>query len=331
MTCTLNLFTVDNPFFCIARHSVPDSLPPNDLGGMTIQCPFCDALHWLDERVSSSRVGRPEFESCCAHGNVELPLLHIPPTSMYNLFIGDSYDGKEFRMNIVQYNAALAFTSLGVKVDHSFLGRGPPIFRIHGELNHLSGSLLPEISSNPCYSQLYIYDSHAAFQHRISRNPNLSLNTMAILQHVMSDYNPYSHMYQHAYEVLQMYNAPDYTMKLCVLPGNDPRRYNLPTVDEVAVVLPGDDDFRGDYRDIIVHLRPQHYHDSHDGRDHLQLQRINEGHSAYAPLHYVLFFPHGESGWYQGLCGPNGGRRITLLQYSAYRLHSRPNEFSTIL
>ena len=105
-----------------------------------------------------------------------------------------------------------------------------------------------------------------------------------------------------------MYDAPDYTIKLCVLPGNDPRRYNLPTVDEVGVVLPGDNRFQGDYCDIILHLRPQYYHNPHDGKDHVQLSQINEGHAANAPLHYVLFFPYGESGWYQGLTIPNNPR-----------------------
>ena len=148
----------------------------------------------------------------------------------------------------------MAFTSLGVKVDTSIVGRGPPVFRIHGELRHLSGSLLPEEGQAPCYSQLYIYNPDVAYQHRISRNDNLSLNTMQTLQHVMWDYNAYTPIYQHAYEVLQTYDAPDYTVKLCIAPGNDPRRYNLPTANEVGVILPGEDTFQGDHHDIVIHL-----------------------------------------------------------------------------
>jgi len=59
----LNFSAAPNSLFCIARQPVLDTLPANDLGIMNILCPFCDALHWLDERVSSSRVGHPEFES----------------------------------------------------------------------------------------------------------------------------------------------------------------------------------------------------------------------------------------------------------------------------
>jgi hypothetical protein len=220
-----------------------------------------------------------------------------------NLFISDSLDAKEFRTNIVQYNAALAFTSLGVKVDQSVLGRGPPVFRIHGELRHLSGSLLPEESTSPSYSQLYVVDPHEAYRYHILRNENLSLHTMQTLQQVMYDYNTYTPIYRHVYEVLQMYDVPDYTVKLCVL-GNDPRWYNLPTTDEVGIILPENNSFPGDFCDIILHLRPRHYYNTFDNQGHVQLDRINEGHAAYAPLHYVLLFPYGESGWYYELHVP---------------------------
>ena len=95
---------------------------------MNIRCRHCDALHWWDERVSSSTIDRPEFQACCAHGKVKLTALRRPPTSLYNLFTGDTHEAKKFRANIVQYNAALTFTSLGVKTDQSILSQGPPVF-----------------------------------------------------------------------------------------------------------------------------------------------------------------------------------------------------------
>ena len=113
---------------------------------------------------------------------------------------------------------------------------------------------------------------------------------MLTLQHVMSDYNAYTPIYQHAYEV-QMYDTPNYTVKLCVIPGNDPCHYNLLTADEVGVILPGENLFQGDHHDIILYLRPQYYSNPHNHHDNLQLHQISEGHPAYAPLHYVLLFP----------------------------------------
>ena len=63
---------------------------------MDIHCRYCDALHWIDERASSSRIGQPEFQTCCAHGKVKLPPLHIPPVPLYNLFTSDSHEAKNF-------------------------------------------------------------------------------------------------------------------------------------------------------------------------------------------------------------------------------------------
>ena len=65
----------------------------------------------------------------------------------------------DFKKDIRAYNAALAFTSLGVKLDRSVAtGTGPYSFRIHGELCHLAGSLLPAEGEDPRYAQLYIHN-----------------------------------------------------------------------------------------------------------------------------------------------------------------------------
>ena len=90
-----------------------------------------------------------------------------------------------------------------------------------------------------------------------------------------------------------MYDALDYTVKLCVVLGHDPQCYNLPTADEVGVILPGENVFEGDHHDIVIHLQPQHYCNPHDNLNHLQLYHISEGHVACAPLHYILLFPLG--------------------------------------
>ena len=77
---------------------------------------------------------------------------------------------------------------------------------------------------------------------------------MLTLQCVMPDYNAYMLIYQHTYEVLQMYDTPDYTVKLCVVPGNDPHCYNLLTADKVGVILPSENLFQDDHHDIILYL-----------------------------------------------------------------------------
>jgi hypothetical protein len=122
----------------------------------------------------------------------------------------------------------------------------------------------------------------------MNSNDNLHTSTMESLQSMLLENHRYSREFKHAYEVLKDYpDTLDAEIKLRVMPGHDQRRYNLPTSDEVAVILPGDGT-APERRDII--LRPRF--------DWYSLSRIHDGHPAYSPLHYVLLFPHGEHGWH---------------------------------
>ena len=110
-------------------------------------------------------------------------------------------------------------------------------------------------------------------------------------------------------------------MRLHLQQGNDPRRYNLPTVEEIAAIVPGDgsQDVRVD-RDIVLRLQGG------------GLRRISNLHPSYLPLHYVLFFPHGEQGWHldiplQNANGrPHRSKKVTQLLWYAYRFHVHPLE-----
>ena len=76
-------------------------------------------------------------------------------------------------------------------------------------------------------------------------------------------------------------------MRLHLQQAADARRYNLPTVEKIAVVVPGDglENVKMDH-DIILRLQGG------------GLCWISNLHPLYLPLHYVLFFPHGEEGWH---------------------------------
>ncbi|THU93232.1 hypothetical protein K435DRAFT_670567, partial [Dendrothele bispora CBS 962.96] len=167
---------------------------------MDVECPECKALHWSVERNS-----KQQFGVCCDSGQVHLPLLSKPPQALSSLYtsVGNPL-AEKFRDNITQYNAAFAFTSLGVDVDTRINHYGPKhwVFRIHGNLRHHSGALEPSDDVAPSYSQLYLYDPTISLQHRANRNPNLSPDTMRTLQDLLNTFNPYQQIYQHAHEVL---------------------------------------------------------------------------------------------------------------------------------
>ena len=96
---------------------------------------------------------------CCLQGQVDLPRLGDAPPELLNLLHGHHPISNAFKASIWQYNAAFAFTSLGVKINHAITNApGPYSFRINGELHHLTGALLPTEGNHPVYAQLYFYD-----------------------------------------------------------------------------------------------------------------------------------------------------------------------------
>src|SRR5216117_447201 len=137
----------------------------------------------------------------------------------------------------------------------------------------------------------------------------------------------------------------------------DPRRYNRPTVDEVAAIIiqPENDNEPLD-RDIIIQRR-------HTGR----LQRISQHSPCYIPMRYPLIFPHGEPGWHPLIPlgdidllendnlharrrthvnsesendndvqdaprhGRGGSTRVSQCQYYAFELQKRNSVFSPLL
>jgi hypothetical protein len=223
---------------------------------MNMVCPFCGAHHWMAEKVINSPTNRPEFTGCCQRGRVRLPLLPPPPPFLCGLLESNDVKAKEFRSNIRQYNMALAFTSLGVTEDTVVNRCGGWVFHIQGKLCHLVSSLRPDESIPPSYVQLYIYNTQMALAQRMKWNDNLSSNMMNCLQTMLLQHHHYSSEFKHTYEILSDYhNVPNASIRLRVMPGHDQRRYNLPTSDEVAVILPGDGT-APERRDII--LRSHH-------------------------------------------------------------------------
>ncbi|KAF9472798.1 hypothetical protein BDN70DRAFT_909035 [Pholiota conissans] len=288
---------------------------------MNLPCGHCGALHWLAEKLANSSNKNPRFSQCCMEGKILLSIIESPPEPLRNLLTSMDPKSALFRDDMWKYNRAFAFTSLGVSEDDTInwtqpdehghsRPKGPPVFRICKELYHRSGALLPDEGKIAIYSQLYIYEPRAALETRAKNNPTLDPVILRDLQAMLLEYHQYVPVYQHAYEILRNYNDDDdVDIRLRVMPGLDRHRYNLPTADEVAVILP--DNPSKEPRDIVLRLRSG------------PLRRISDLHPAYVPLQYPLLFPRDD-------CS-NGSKRLTLTSYVAYRLHYRPNNFNLLL
>ncbi|XP_026384034.1 uncharacterized protein LOC113279563 [Papaver somniferum] len=298
---------------------------------MDVKCHHCGALHWMAEKLTNSSLINPKFGTCCLQGKVLLPLLREPPIAFREFFDGTNAESVSFRTYIREYNAANAFTSLGCKLDTRALkGRGPRPFSIHGELRHLTGGVLPApwTERRAVYSQLYIYDPAFALFVRGERNPELNMNVLQTIQNAMLQFNVFYTKYRQAYAILDQMSPIDQNIRVSLQynKSTDIRRYNLPTADEIAVIVPEITYKETGVRDIILHLRENN-----------GLKQISECHPAYLPLHYVLLFPFGELGWsptmrqWDAVTQTYTKTKLSQMEYYSYRIFERTEEYSTIL
>ncbi|PLW30326.1 hypothetical protein PCANC_24504 [Puccinia coronata f. sp. avenae] len=100
----------------------------------------------------------------------------------------------------------------------------------------------------------------------------------------MDAVNPYAKMYRLAKVVLKMNNAKTLAIQSVLKPSSDPKRYDLPAVDKVEVVIQGEG-ILTDKRQIVLHWKQG------------GLDSISDTHSAYFPLCYRLLFPLGLQQW----------------------------------
>lgn len=95
---------------------------------------------------------------------------------------------------------------------------------------------------------------------------------------------------------------------------HDPRTYNRPTSDEVAVAWEGDaDDLLGmpEAKDVLIEAKSGERH------------KVPYWHPAYMPLRYPLIFPYGEPSWHNAI--PNAGGIYTFGD-SLHASRSRPGQ-----
>ncbi|EUC59156.1 helitron helicase-like amino-terminal domain protein [Rhizoctonia solani AG-3 Rhs1AP] len=290
----------------------------HNLGAMSVVCPHCGAYHWIDEKKSKSTIASPTFTACCRGGKIELALPKRPPAPLWELFMGEHPLSGNFFQNIRQFNAALAFVSMGTdRVEELPAGRGPYVYKIGGSVYHRSGDLDGQPGAPRRYAQLYIYDSdhlEAAVNARTGNPINSACDPglMRELTGVLHQHHAYSALYRQIWEVFQTNPVENVSMVIRQNRTDDRRRYNRPTTNEIALVFP--DGATELQRDIVVYKRGG------------GIQQINTWNPAYSCLHYVLLFPFGEHGFQRvDEEEEEGGSRTTVseLQFYSYMLFPR--------
>jgi len=79
-------------------------------------------------------------------------------------------------------------------------------------------------------------------------------------------------------------------MRLILEASTDRRYKNLPISNKVAVIIP-DKYSNASFRDIMLAER-------YTPNKRPRYCRINPTHAVYIPLHYILLFPRGNTGWH---------------------------------
>lgn len=165
-------------------------------------------------------------------------------------------------------------------------------FRIKGTLCHKIGSLLPVQGQEPKYAQIYIMDSsiNQQIQQRLKYgHGHLDEGILQNLISMMHQNNLYYTIYKIAKDRIGQDNNLCLNLISFDASKQDPRRYNLPSADEVGVIINKDSSNINATRDLIIERRSG------------KLKRITELHSAYLPLRFPLLYPYGESGWHPNI------------------------------
>ena len=155
---------------------------------------------------------------------------------------------KKFMKNIRQYNCLFAFTSMGANIDRSVNdGRGPPIFKISGQVHHRIGSLLPADGSAPKFLQLYIYDTSNEVQNRINAlcpdempTDPIDPTIVSSLIQMLDTHNPLAQKFRMARDRLEQHSDENFVIRIVGPQEGDPAQYNLPSTEQLAMLIVGD-------------------------------------------------------------------------------------------
>ncbi|GFU40418.1 putative DNA helicase [Trichonephila clavipes] len=219
---------------------------------------------------------------CCASGKVKLPELHSPPEPLSTFLSGVTRVSKHFLENIRKCNSCFQMTSFGATniVRKNYM----PTFRVQGQIYHHAGSLLPLPDADHKFLQIYFMaNSDEQIEQRCHYNAGTRREIVGALQGLFDQHNELVRLFKTA---IQRMPADDYAVVIRADKrpvGQHERQFNAPTIDEVAIVIVGEE---FESRDIILHRRSG------------DIQRVSETHRSYDGLQYPILFWRGYDGYH---------------------------------
>lgn len=223
--------------------------------------------------------------------------------------IGTTADSKHFLSKIRKYNSCFQMTSFGATkvVRNNFM----PTFRVQGQIYHQMGSMLPVPDANHRFLQIYFMrqaDDNDQVQQRRQYNSGTNHRIVAELQVMFHGNNQLVNTFKQANDDPRLRTDDHFiTIHADKTPtGEHQRRFNAPTIDDVAILMVGEPVAS---RDIIIRRRDE------------SMTRISETHRSYDALQYPIIFPYGEDGYNFKIfqINPTTG---TLKNYKSYHYNT---------
>ncbi|CAI9740520.1 Hypothetical predicted protein [Octopus vulgaris] len=293
-------------------------------------CQFCSGKHFSAEKPSDGR-----FNNCCHKGKILRPIRREFPPYLVSLLSDQNHPHyRNFQENIRSYNSSLSFTSMGAQLQNP-PEKGPSCFRVHGQIYHRASHIYPNEGKQRQYAQLYVVDSTQATEIRAQDHVNSGClqEVLKNLINIILKDNVYAQCFQTLREIEvqeeQLAQEENIDMPCVNLVFNrdrinDRRRYNLPTVNEIAIVFRNEEGEPPFHRDFKVYPRNSEV-------PTLNLDILSP---ELDPMTYVLFFPHGEPGWQPHTAGNREDQQrqnISMLQHKISLTAVRDNEFNPLL
>lgn len=254
------------------------------IGAMDNECRHCHALKFKTEPPGM----------CCAKGKVHLPELRPPPSPLNELITGEDADSPLFLKRLRTFNSCFQMTSFAASnVVHNPTIDGQlyeTTFKVQGQVYHRIGSLMPMPDEIPKYLQIYFMGSEddrvdtRCTHNNINSPPGRRI--VGILEPFFQEHNHLIRLFKTLMPRLANDNHVIIIRPDKVPAGQHERRFNAPTIDDVAVIMVGDQFER---RDIRIQRRDD------------QILNIEDSHRSYDALQYPLIFWEGEDGYYIGM------------------------------
>ncbi|KAG1447044.1 hypothetical protein G6F56_009386 [Rhizopus delemar] len=132
-------------------------------------------------------------------------------------------------------------------------------FQAHGEMYHLQEPLASGPHNDARYLQLYIYDPEYAANLRCTTNSDLNRDIIENLTREINECNPHIALYKSVHELLENNQESSVvispSLNLRLIEGNDRSTENLPTSNEITMIIPTSADANTDVRDVRIYFR----------------------------------------------------------------------------